>query len=149
MSCTSEFDGIIPAEFLIGYGAAYLTMIETKNVMKRMSWGLEVDGSYDIEALKSSGCGKFRIAEGSCDVDSLGTNGYDIFMIPESKYVVFNVPKHTIDEHGSAIWELVDEKYKYSDYALAWNRKIAPMYEDDDSELGYSVWVPVKDKPAK
>jgi len=149
MACKSVFDDVIPADLLIGYGAAYLTMIETKDVMKRMSWGLEVDGSYDIEGLKSCDCGKFRIVERSCDIDSLGKNGYDIFLIPESKYVVFNVPKHTIEKHGGAIrsvWELVDEKYNYSDYGLAWNHKVAPMYEDDNDELGYSVWVPVKDK---
>ena len=150
MVLESEFDKIIPAEYIIGYGAAYLTMIETKDVLRRMSWGLAIDGSYDIESLKSSDCGAFRVIESSCDIDSLNTQGSDIFTIPESKYVIFSVPKHANENHGGAIrsvWEFVDEKYKYSDYGLAWNHKAAPIYEEDHPDFGYSVWVPVKDKP--
>jgi len=150
MVCESEFDKIIPAEYIIGYGAAYLTMIETKEVMRRMSWGLEVDGSFDIETIDSSDCGKFRIVEGKCDIESLNTLGYDIFKIPESKYVVFNIPQHiATDDHGGAvrsIWELVNEKYNYSEHGLEWNHQVAPIYEDSSPNFGETVWVPVKSK---
>lgn len=147
MVLKSVFDRIIPSEFIIGYGAAYLTMIETDEVMRRMSWGLEIDGCYDIASLDASSCGAFRIVDGGCDIESLGSKGYDIFEIPESKYVVFNIGNHAVENHGSAIKSAWDAAYgyKYADYGLEWNTHFAPIYEDSSDELGYSVWFPVRD----
>jgi len=106
MVMESEFDKIIPSEFLIGYDAAYLTMIKTDQYLRRASWGLAVDGSYNLENLHSSGCPPFRIVEDNqnCDIDSLNTCGYDIFKIPESKYIIFNTSRKAIENHGGAIF---------------------------------------------
>jgi AraC-like DNA-binding protein len=147
MVMESEFDAIIPSEYLIGYDAAYLTMIQTDQYMRRASWGLAVDGGYNLENLRVQNCPPFRIVENnqSCDINSLNKNGYDIFKIPESKYIVFSVPKGASEDHGSvirSIWDATDN-FNYAECGLVTNLENAPIYEIP-TEYGETVWYPVR-----
>ena len=105
---------------------AYLTMVYPEGGYKSLSWGAEVEPSYDIDKLK----------------------GFDVFHIPQSKYVVFSAPSFSPPNHGETIkstWDIA-HSYPYGDYNLVLNMDAAPIYEDVNDDFGYSVWFPVKDK---
>ena len=145
MVMNSEFDKIIPPDYLIGYDAAYLTMLKTSDYLKRASWGLEVDGSYDFEELKSSKHLAVRIVDDveNFDIDNLDI--YDIFKIPESKYVVFFASRQAIENHGittKSVWDAANN-YSYAKHGLETNFENAPIYEIPDA-LGETIWFPVR-----
>jgi len=105
---------------------AYLTMAFPAGGYKCLSWGAEVEPDYDINNLKR----------------------FEIFHIPESKYVVFSAPDFSPQNHGETIkstWDIV-HSYPYADYNLELNDNTAPIYEDVNDDFGYSVWFPVRDK---
>jgi len=146
MDMNSEFDKIIPSDYIIGYDAAYLTMIKTSDYLKRASWGLAIDGSYDVKDLDASICPSFRIVENveTFDIDNL--NVYDIFRIPESKYIVFYASRQAIENHGittKSVWDAA-HNYNYAEHGLETNFGNAPIYEIPD-DLGETIWFPVKD----
>ena len=146
MVMNSEFDNIIPSDYLIGYDAVYLTMIKTEDHLKRASWGLAVDGSYDIKDIDTSICPSFRIIEDikTFDIDDLKT--YDFFKIPESRYVVFYASKQAIENHGittKSVWDAA-HNYNYAKHGLETNFENAPIYEIPD-DLGETIWFPVRD----
>ena len=146
MVLESEFNEIIPAEYFIGYDAAYLTMIKTKDKMKRMSWGLAIDGSYDIGNVDKTLLPAFRVVEDveNFDIDTL--KKHDVFIIPESKYLVFFASKQDIENHGITtknVWDAANN-YNYKEQGLEKNLGVAPIYEIPD-EIGETVWFPVRD----
>jgi len=105
---------------------AYLTMAFPEGGYKCLSWGAEVEPDYDIDELK----------------------GFEVFRIPESKYVVFSAPNFSPQNHGETIkstWDIA-HSYQYDAYNLDMNTDTAPIYEDVNDDFGYSVWFPVKDK---
>jgi AraC-like DNA-binding protein len=146
MVLSSDFDKVIPFEYIIGYDAVYLTMIKTEDYLKRASWGLAIDGSYDISDLDASICPTFRVIEdiGTFDINNL--KPFDIFNIPETKYIVFFASNQTTENHGITTKSLWDAAYSY-DYAaqgLETNFENAPIYEIPD-DTGETIWFPVRD----
>ena len=113
---------------VISTGGAYLTMVYPDRGYDALSFGAEAEPDYDISGLKD----------------------FNVFHIPESKYVVFSAPKFTTEspvEHGSTIqsaWN-AGHGYQYVDYGLEHNSDTAPVYECVDDMFGYSVWFPVRD----
>lgn len=74
-------------------------------------------------------------------------NKYEVIRIPQSKYVVFNYPKYSIDKHGDAIrstWG-VQGDFDIEAYNLRWDFDNTPIFESDDIEMGYSLWFPACD----
>ena len=105
---------------------AYLTMAYPEGGYKSLSWGAEVEPDYSINELK----------------------GFEVFRIPESKYIVFSAQDFSPSNHGETIkstWDIA-HSYPYADYHLELNTDTAPIYEDVDDDFGYSVWFPVRDK---
>jgi len=105
---------------------AYLTMAYPEGGYKCLSWGAEVESDYNISGLKD----------------------FEVFHIPESKYVVFSAPDFSPSNHGETIkstWDIA-HLYPYVDYNLELNTDTAPIYEDVNDDFGYSVWFPVRDK---
>jgi len=103
---------------------AYLTMVYPEGGYKCVSWGAEVEPDYDVSELKE----------------------FDIFHIPESKYVVFSSGEFSPINHAEVIqstWDIA-HSYPYADYNLELNDDVAPIYEDVNDDFGYSVWFPVK-----
>jgi len=105
---------------------AYLTMTYPEGGYKCLSWGAEVEPDYSISELK----------------------GFDVFHIPESKYIVFSAPGFSPQNHGETIkstWDIA-HSYQYADYNLKLNTDTSPIYEDVNDDFGYSLWFPVRDK---
>jgi AraC-like DNA-binding protein len=146
MVTNSEFDGLIPPDYLIGYDAAYLSMIKTEDYLKKASWGLAVDGSYDINNLDTSLCPAYKIIENIETFDINDLKPYDIFKIPESKYIVFYASKQAVENHGITTKSLFDaaHNYNYKENGLELNFENAPIYEIPD-DIGESIWYPVRD----
>lgn len=106
---------------VVGMGGAYFSM--KKNC--QLSFGVEVETDYP----------KDLIGE------------YEVTRIPQSKYVVFNYPKYSIDKHGDAIrstWGAQSD-YAIKAQGLRWDFDNAPVFEDDDNEIGYILWFPACD----
>jgi len=114
---------------IISARGAYLTMAYPEGGYKCLSWGAEVESDYAIDEL----------------------NEFEIFHIPESKYVVFSAQEFSPINHGETIkstWD-VAHSYPYNDYNLELNTDVAPIYEDVNDDFGYSVWFPVRDRISK
>jgi AraC-like DNA-binding protein len=146
MVTKSDFDKLIPSDYIIDYDAAYLTMIKTEDYLKRASWGLAIDGSYDIGDLDASICPAFRIIENIETFDINDLKPHDMFKIPESRYVVFFASKQTIENHGITtknVWDAANN-YNYAEHGFETNYENAPIYEIPD-DLGETVWFPVRE----
>lgn len=76
--------------------------------------------------------------------------GMETVEVNGSQYVVFNHIKHNSELHDQVIKDVwkTSENWKPEDYGLEWNFENAPTYEDDNDELGYFVYKPVRDKAA-
>ena len=113
---------------VISVGGAYLTMIYPEGGHSCLSWGAEAEPDYDVSGLKD----------------------FNVFHIPESKYVVFSAPAFSTEspmDHGNTIQRTWDAnvKYNYAEFGLEHNSDKAPVYECVDDIFGYSVCVPVRD----
>lgn len=88
-----------------------------------LSFGVEVAEDYPLELLK----------------------GFEIIRVPQSKYVVFNYPRYPIENHGDAIYSTwhAQKDYDITALGLKWNLKKMPIFEDDDNEVGYTLFFPV------
>ncbi len=71
---------------------------------------------------------------------------FEIFRVPQSKYVVFNYPKYPMENHGDAIYSTwhAQKDYDIAAQGMKWNLKKMPIFEDDD-EMGYVLFFPVSD----
>ena len=106
---------------VVGKGGAYFSM--QKNCL--LSFGVEVEMDYPQELIGE----------------------YEVTRIQQSKYVVFNYLKYPIDKHGDAIrstWG-AQQDYDIEAQGLSWDFEHAPVFEDDDEEMGYILWFPACD----
>jgi len=72
--------------------------------------------------------------------------GYTIYHIPETIYVVFNVPPYNKEAHGGAIKSIWDTQKAFDIKAhnLDWNYGDAPIMEADSRNFGYTMWFPAR-----
>lgn len=105
----------------ISIGGAYFP----SNDNGGLSFGAEVLEDYPIELL----------------------NGFEIFRIPQTKYVVFNYPRYPIENHGDAIYSTwrAQKDYDIEAQSLKWTFGKKPIFEVDDDETGYTLYVPASD----
>ena len=102
-------------------GGAILTMERGNN---QLCFGVEVADDYPVSLLA----------------------GFEIFHIPPTEYVVFNVPPYDKEAHGSAvesIWS-AQKSYDLTEHSLEWNYGEAPIIEADSKDFGYTMWFPAK-----
>lgn len=104
-------------------GGAILTMERGVN---QLCFGVELAEDYPRELLEE----------------------FEVFVIPETKYVVFNCPPYPGEAHGSVIESIWNAQrgYKPEEHGLEWNYGEAPIIESDSNEFGYTIWFPAKDK---
>ena len=105
----------------IGEGGAYFPSDDYSG----LSFGVEVAEDYPLELLY----------------------GFITTRMPQSKYVVFNYPKYPMENHGDAIRSTWDAQMDYDITAqgLAWDMKKKPVFENDNTEMGYTIWFPARD----
>lgn len=74
-------------------------------------------------------------------------SGFEIIRVPQSKYVVFNYPKYSIENHGDAIYSTwkSQKDYDIAAQGLKWTFGKMPIFEVDDEETGYTLFFPVSD----
>ncbi|MDF2544084.1 MAG: DNA-binding protein AraC-type, partial [Herbinix sp.] len=108
---------------VISIGGAYFP----SNDNSGLCFGAEVEDDYPLELLS-----EFE---------------FEIFRVPQSKYVVFNYPKYPIENHGDAIYSTwyAQKDYDISAQGLEWNLEKMPIFEDDDDEMGYTLFFPASD----
>lgn len=106
---------------VISIGGAYFP----SNDNSGLCFGAEVEEDYPLELLSD----------------------FEIFRVPQSKYVVFNYPKYPIENHGDAIYSTwhAQKNYDIAAHGLKWNLQERPIFEDDDDEMGYTLFFPVSD----
>lgn len=106
---------------VISIGGAYFPLIDNNG----LCFGAEVEEDYPLELLSE----------------------FEIFRVPQSKYVVFNYPKYPIENHGDAIYSTwhAQKDYDIAAQGLEWNLKKMPIFEDDDDEMGYTLFFPASD----
>jgi len=105
-------------------GGAYLPNF---NDDSRVCFGVEVDENYPLELVSE----------------------FEIYHIPQCKYIVFNCPPYPIENHGDVIYSAwtAQKNYEIEANGLKWEMDKAPIYEDDDpEETGYTLWFPVSEK---
>ena len=104
-----------------------------------------------IDGNKSNGYRWFRKwelcfgieVEENCPLDIL--HGFEIFKIPESKYIVFNCeinPDHNHDTVVNSAWN-AQKDYDVASNGLKWAFDKIPYFESSDKETGYTLWFPV------
>ena len=74
-------------------------------------------------------------------------NEFEIIYVPQSKYVVFNYPKYSIENHGDAIYSTwkAQKDYDIAAQGLKWTFGKMPIFEIDDEETGYTLFFPASD----
>jgi len=105
-------------------GGAYLIMAFPDKAYASLSFGAEVECDYPIDISEE----------------------FQVFHVPESKYIVFNALSCPADQHGSLIasaWGAF-HNYDIKTHGLEDNDS-APVYEIMDDGFGYTLWRPVKD----
>lgn len=72
---------------------------------------------------------------------------YEVICILQSKFVVFNYPKYSIEKHGDAIRSTWGAQYNFDIKAkgLKWDVSNVPVFEIDNDEIGYALWFPARD----
>lgn len=107
-------------------GGAILTM---EHGVNQLCFGVEVAEDYPISLL----------------------DDYEIFYIPQTMYVVFNVPPYNREAHGSVIESIwaAQKIFDLQGNALEWNYDKAPIIEADSRDFGYTMWFPVKSAEVK
>jgi AraC-like DNA-binding protein len=106
---------------VISIGGAYFPSKDNSG----LCFGAEVEKDYPFELLSE----------------------FEIFHVPQSKYVIFNYPKYPIENHGDAIYSTwhAQKDYNIAAKNLKWNLKEMPIFEDDDDEIGYTLFFPASD----
>ncbi|MDR2546116.1 MAG: AraC family transcriptional regulator [Lachnospiraceae bacterium] len=105
-------------------GGAYLPGY---NDDSRVCFGVEVDENYPMELI----------------------NEFEIYNIPQCKYIVFNCPSYPIENHGDVIYSTwyAQKDFDIEANGLKWAMDKAPIFEDDSPEsTGYTLWFPVTEK---
>lgn len=75
-------------------------------------------------------------------------DGMEFVNVAGSQYVVFHHDKHNSEFHEKvikAVWK-ASENWNPHDHGMEWNFENAPTYEDDNDELGYFVYKPIRVK---
>lgn len=75
-------------------------------------------------------------------------DGMEFVNVVGSQYVVFHHDKHNSEFHEKvikAVWK-ASENWNPHDHGMEWNFENAPTYEDDNDELGYFVYKPIRVK---
>ena len=75
-------------------------------------------------------------------------DGYELYHLPETQYVVFNCPTYANEAHGSVIQSIWNKQreYKPEDYGLEWSYDAPIIEADDQKNFGYTMWFPVKNR---
>ena len=107
-------------------GGAILTM---EYGLNQLCFGVEVAEDYPISLL----------------------DDFEIFHIPQTMYVVFNVPPYNKEVHGSAIESIwaAQKAFDLKGNTLEWNYGEAPIIEADSQDFGYTMWFPAKSAEVK
>jgi len=74
-------------------------------------------------------------------------NKFEIILIPQSKYIVFNCPPYPIEKHGDVVgstWN-AQKDYDITAQGLKWAFDRFPFFETDSEETGYSLLFPVSE----
>ncbi|BCK01576.1 helix-turn-helix domain-containing protein [Anaerocolumna chitinilytica] len=106
---------------VISIGGAYFPSHDNSG----LCFGAEVEEDYPLEFLSE----------------------FEVFRVPQSKYVVFNYPKYPIDNHGDAIYSTwhAQKDYDIAAQGLKLNFKKMPIFENDDDDMGYTLFFPASD----
>ncbi len=91
-----------------------------------LSFGVEVEEDYPLDLLQ----------------------GFEVFRIPESQYVVFHCSKYSVEKKDSIIESAWNAQKDYDTAAngLQWAFDTIPYFEAEDKETGYTLWFPVSEK---
>lgn len=91
-----------------------------------LSFGVEVEENYSLELLQ----------------------GFEVFHISESQYVVFHCSNYSADKQDSIIesaWN-AQKDYDVTANGLKWAYDTLPYFEAEDKETGYTLWFPVSER---